>query len=61
MTSTREQLLKEAADLVLEHARSGFATDPQPMAAAIAAARKAGIGVQEIADYNAARPDRQGL
>jgi hypothetical protein len=57
----REQLLKSAADLVWEHAKSGCGTDPQPMAAALTAARKAGIRVQEIADYNAHRPDRQGL
>ncbi|MGC4984299.1 hypothetical protein ACLQ18_27270 [Streptomyces sp. DT193] len=53
----REQLLKSAADLVWEHAMSGCGTDPQPMAAALAAARKVGISLQEIADYNADRPD----
>ncbi|MEU8977632.1 hypothetical protein [Streptomyces sp. NPDC048309] len=57
MASTREQLLKEAADLVWEHAMSGCGTDPQPMAAALAAARKARISLQEIADFNANRPD----
>ncbi|WP_262062631.1 hypothetical protein [Streptomyces sp. STR69] len=57
----REQLLKNAADLVWQHAKSGCATDPQPMAAAVAAARKAGISLQEIADYNATRTDRNDL
>ncbi|MFE5890489.1 hypothetical protein ACFQ6E_16335 [Streptomyces sp. NPDC056462] len=57
----RKQLLKEAADLVWQHALSGCATDPRPMAAAMTAARRAGITVQDIANYNANRPDRNGL
>ena len=60
-TADRAQLLKQAADLVWEHAKSGCGTDPQPMAAALTAARKAGISVQEIADYNVNRSDRNDL
>jgi hypothetical protein len=51
----RTELLRRAADLIWDHAESGCATDPRPMAAALAAARKAGISIEEIAAYNRTR------
>jgi hypothetical protein len=44
----REDLLRRAAELVIAHGESGFETDPKEMAAATAAARRAGISIEEI-------------
>ena len=48
----RADLLRRAADLIWDHAESGCATDPKAMADALAAARKAGISLDEIAAHN---------
>lgn len=55
MDAKRDALLRRAADLIWDHAHSGCQTDPQPMAEALAEARRAGISVQEISTYNTHR------
>jgi hypothetical protein len=48
--TTRERLLRTAVALVIAHGESGFETDPDEMATAMKAARRAGISIQEISD-----------
>lgn len=54
----RTELIRRAADRVQEYADSGMSIDPQPMRDAMDEARRAGISLQEIADYNHRRPKR---
>ncbi|EHM27607.1 MULTISPECIES: hypothetical protein [Streptomyces] len=47
MSTNRQQLLEEAADLVWEHACSGCPTPSAELTEAIRAARRVGITIQD--------------
>ncbi|MER0450160.1 hypothetical protein ABR738_37420 [Streptomyces sp. Edi4] len=59
MTTDREALLRRAAELACELAESGFAKAPEPLAQAVAEARRAGITIEEISAYGS-RLRKQG-